>query len=559
MTAKPMEEVLLEIHRLKGLDGLSNGRALVSLFSDLSSDKKYLRLVRYLVESGCHTDLLGARELSPAMQQARLQQTIKKLCTETLISEEASRQVCTAFWNVLYGSVPIQKTNKENYSEGIQKSVRPVNTQEQQKTQPAIPDRVPSVLTKTESTPKNEKPKFKPGLIAAALAVILMAIFLPGFIKKELFTNITLQKQTNQNNLEQISQETVAQKTGVPGQLREDPMEYIRDENGRVATFPVFGTDIMRDQVGTITFLSTLDAAPEKVYDLSALGDSSVLGWAIMNGELYDLYIAAEGGVKAPENCHRMFACYKDVWSINFNNSFDTSDTTNMSGMFEKSNIISRIDLQGFRTFKVTDMSGMFNGCGLLTQLDVSGFDTSNVTNMDNMFYGCTFLTELNLSSFDTSCVTSMNNIFAACGLLEKLDLSSFNTENVTSMNGMFAFCDSLVAIDVSSFNTENVQDMGSMFQSCSKLKEINLQNFHTPSLINMSYMFDKCEALAKLDLSNFDTASVTKMSYVFTDCNKLRTLSIPNFDISNVTSYRHFMNDGAKINGRPWETFFAN
>lgn len=545
---KDMETILKEIKELRGLEGLSNGRVLVSLFSDLSFDKKYLRLVRYLVESGCHTDLLEARELSPAMQQARLQQTIKKLCAETLISEEASRQVCTAFWNVLYGSVPIQKTNKENNSEGVQKSARPVNTQEQQKKQPAIPDRMPTVLIKPEPTPKNEKSKFKPGLIAAALAVILVAVFL-----------ITVQKQTNQTDLEQISQETVTQKTGVPGQLREDPMEYIRGEDGRVATFPVFGTDIMRDQVGSITFLSTLDDAPEKVYDLSALGDSSVLGWAIMNGELYDLYIAAEGGVKAPENCHRMFAYYKELWCINFNNSFDTSDTTNMSGMFEKSNIISRIDLQGFRTFKVTDMSGMFNGCGLLTRLDVSGFDTSKVTNMDNMFYGCTFLTELNLSSFDTSRVTSMNNMFAACGLLEKLDLSSFNTASVTSMNGMFHVCDSLVAIDVSSFNTENVQDMGSMFQACSKLKEINLQNFHTPSLINMSYMFDKCEVLAKLDLSNFDTSSVTKMSYVFTDCNKLKTLSIPNFDVSNVTSYRHFMNDGAKINGRPWETFFAN
>ena len=87
---KNMETVLKEIKELRGLEGLGNGRLLVALFSDLSTDKKDLRLIRYLVESGCHTDLLEARDLSSAMQQARLQQTVKKLCAETLISEEAS-------------------------------------------------------------------------------------------------------------------------------------------------------------------------------------------------------------------------------------------------------------------------------------------------------------------------------------------------------------------------------------------------------------------------------------------------------------------------------------
>jgi len=42
----------------------------------------------------------------------------------------------------------------------------------------------------------------------------------------------------------------------------------------------------------------------------------------------------------------------------------------------------------------------------------LSSFDTSNVTNMSYMFEGCTGLTNLDLSSFDTSKVTNMGSMF---------------------------------------------------------------------------------------------------------------------------------------------------
>lgn len=561
-----METVLTRIRSEFGLRTMANGKTLISIFCDLSQVKQDQRLLRYLVEVDGHKALLELEKLSPAMQQTRFQQTVNKLCTEMLVSEEAARQVCTAFCNAVSDSTTMftipQTQEKKSVPKKEREEIRRSEISDQRKNTktPELVLDTPSKSAIISRRTKSSGSKTGIGLLIAALLVAL--VFLPMMLKGGMFTpdsspQAQTAKQQEINSTEKSGEKSeVKAKSGV---IREDPMQYTRDGDGHLKTFPVFGTELMRDQVASITFLSTLEDAPENVYDLSSAGDGSVLGWAILNGELYDLYIAADGGVKAPSNCQTMFAHYKNVWCISFNDSFDTSDTTNMSGMFEGCNIISLIDLQCFKTSKVTDMSAMFDGCGLLTQLDVTSFDTSHVTNMDNMFYGCTFLRELDLSSLDTSSVTSMNKMFGACGLLEKLDLSSFNTASVTSMNGMFTFCDSLVAIDVSSFNTENVQDMGGMFQSCSKLKEINLQNFHTPSLTNMSYMFDKCEELMKLDLSNFETASVTKMSYVFTDCNKLKTLMIPNLDVSNVTTYRHFMNDGAKINGRPWETFFVN
>ena len=54
-------------------------------------------------------------------------------------------------------------------------------------------------------------------------------------------------------------------------------------------------------------------------------------------------------------------------------------------------------------TSDVTDMYGMFSNCRLLTHINLSSLNTSNVTNMGNMFLFCSGLTSLDVSSFDTS------------------------------------------------------------------------------------------------------------------------------------------------------------
>jgi surface protein len=57
--------------------------------------------------------------------------------------------------------------------------------------------------------------------------------------------------------------------------------------------------------------------------------------------------------------------------------------------MFADMGKLTELDVSGVDTSNVTDMAGMFNECSELTSLDVSGFDTSNVENMAGMFAGC--------------------------------------------------------------------------------------------------------------------------------------------------------------------------
>ena len=86
----------------------------------------------------------------------------------------------------------------------------------------------------------------------------------------------------------------------------------------------------------------------------------------------------------------------------------------------------------GFRSIKIkvisstgklylpADSRALFH-LGTLTSLNVSCFDTSNVTDMSGMFYACSSLTNLDLSSFDTSKVTNFDKMFTDCINLEIL------------------------------------------------------------------------------------------------------------------------------------------
>lgn len=424
-----------------------------------------------------------------------------------------------------------------------------------------------------------------------------------------------------------IQETTAAQEETVPvaaedmrNVLMEDPCKDLESDMYNKA----FGGNIIRARIGTITFLDTLEEAPDASWDVSAAKDGSVLAWTEWTRDTgfgdYDLYIGAEGGVIAPENCDYLFAKYLYLVNINFNDAFNTENVATMKGMFAYCEEITTLDLSTFKTGKVTDMSsmfacdfaygesgwtgvtslmsidisgfdtsavtnmeGMFANCSQLTELDVSGFNTSNVTDMSSMFAECESITSLKVNGFDTSKVTDMSSMFGDCNSLTSLDVSSFNTSkttdmsqmflgcyklpeldvtgfdttNVTNMRGMFCCCHYLKTLDVSSFDTSKVTDMSVMFSCCRSLTELDISSFDTSGVTDMSSMFADAVNLRKLDLSGFDTSNVTDMWKMFEGCKNLRNLIVGEFDTSKVEKYESFMEDGKKVNGRPWRELF--
>ena len=342
---------------------------------------------------------------------------------------------------------------------------------------------------------------------------------------------------------------------------------YSEDENANGGT--EFWNNTYKPYVRTITFDNNLSNLPSTCNEENLCWDISysqtqnkkVYGYLVdsgltieetdsststtVNKSLYNLYIVSEAQTFAPNDSSFIFSFYKyenskyisNLISINFNNNFNTSNVTSMSGMFYYCEKLTDLDISNFNTAKVIRMSKMFSFCLKLTSLDLSSFNTSNVTDMNAMFYNCVYLTNLDLSDFNTSNVTDMSAMFNGCLSLTNLDLSNFNTSNVTDMEFMFWGCSSLASLDLSNFDTAKVNSMYATFYDCRSLTNLDLSDFNTSNVASMDRMFADCTSLSNLDLSDFNTSNVTNMDRMFADCTSLTNLDLSDFNTSNVTN----------------------
>lgn len=210
--------------------------------------------------------------------------------------------------------------------------------------------------------------------------------------------------------------------------LRPDTISVVSEEAEHSA---VFGSAFTRGEIASITILSDPTKAPESAWDVSEAGDGSVLAWTLKVRAPFDLYLAAEGGIVAPQDCAELFCGYSQLRSIRLEAPFDTSRATDMRSMFDSCVSLTALDVSGFDTSRVTDMQSMFRNCGALEALDVRGFDTSQVTDMRSMFRNCGALKALDVSGFDMSQVTDVRWMFAECAGLERFERNSFNFASV--------------------------------------------------------------------------------------------------------------------------------
>jgi len=156
--------------------------------------------------------------------------------------------------------------------------------------------------------------------------------------------------------------------------------------------------------------------------------------------------VIVEPGVKCNNKSLLTFANMKNCTEMDIHN-LDTSNATNMAGMFSGCASIKQIDLSNFNTSKVTHMGEMFFECSSLESLDLSTFDVRKVKQIEQMFQGCSKLTNLNLSNFETNSAISFYNLFKDCSMLSNLDISGLIINDNASIYNMFLNCNNLKKI----------------------------------------------------------------------------------------------------------------
>ena len=159
-------------------------------------------------------------------------------------------------------------------------------------------------------------------------------------------------------------------------------------------------TNIQRQYIDNVTFVSSTTGANSTAWDVSATHNGSIMAWYETNANgSYKVYIGSNEQIYAATDSSYLFAwigfserCTSTETITNLH-LLNTSQVYDMSYMFASVgyNAMTKLDLgDNFDTSNVTDMSAMFQATGVnaMTSLDLGdNFDTSNVTDMHNMFY----------------------------------------------------------------------------------------------------------------------------------------------------------------------------
>ncbi len=276
--------------------------------------------------------------------------------------------------------------------------------------------------------------------------------------------------------------------------LKEDhgavpPMEESGEESSSVIT--AFGvSEWRREDIQGVYVLDSLQDMPFDAIDISEDGNGSVMGWLDENK---NLYIAGEGGVKAPQDMSALFGWYQNAKEIDLGGNLHTEDSTDFRFMFYHCYNAEKINLEGLDTSKATTFSKMFAYCSELSELDVSMFTTTASESFYQMFIGCESLEKLDLTTFSPVNARTVALMFYKCADLEEIRFSEelFDTSNVKRMSSMFLGCRNLRVLDISWFNMQSAESVRNMFTGCTSLPFIDLSSWDMPNVKNHRGMFE--------------------------------------------------------------------
>ena len=144
----------------------------------------------------------------------------------------------------------------------------------------------------------------------------------------------------------------------------------------------------------TLTFYYN-DKKPEKAYDVEKMVLHKRLyvikEWTTKHKRIKTVVFDQSFKDYTPKSCGMWFLSCDNLTSIKgINENLNTSEVTDMFGMFSLCENLTSLDVSSFNTDNVTEMSLMFQGCKNLKTIYVGdGWQTSRVTDSEDMFKNC--------------------------------------------------------------------------------------------------------------------------------------------------------------------------
>ena len=168
----------------------------------------------------------------------------------------------------------------------------------------------------------------------------------------------------------------------------------------------------------------------------------------------------------------------------------------NVGGYFASCNNLVTVsgipDLTG-----ITSLHNMFDGCSSIDNItDINSWNVSNITDFTGMFQNSSF--NQDISNWNVSSATNMNSLFYATPFNQPI--GSWDVSSVTVMSSMFEGATSFNG-DISGWDVSSVTLMDAMFQNATSFNQ-NLGSWDVTSLVNAASMFNG----VTLSTSNYDS-----------------------------------------------------
>ena len=342
----------------------------------------------------------------------------------------------------------------------------------------------------------------------------------------------------------------------------------------------VCGYAILDSSTGTLTFKYGPMPSGDNVWETENTEFTYYIHGAWISDDLKTVVFDESYAKARPKSTAWWFVLGRSIKEFVGMENLNTSEVTDMTGMFYQCEALTSLDLSSFNTSNVHYMRGMFEGCRNLETIYVGeGWSTESVVDSQDMFAGCVNLVGCQGTKYDSYYVDKtyarMDDGLRAPGYLtpkgyvkptpdpswqayaalneDKTVLTFYYDANKSSRNGMeigpfvssqyrawdsYALTKIKTVVFDDSFANYHPTSTSAWFWNCCVLKEIvGIKNLKTDKVTNMRGMFGYCISLEYLDLSSFDTRNVTDMSCMFDECSSLKYLNLSSFNTSKVTS----------------------
>jgi len=282
-----------------------------------------------------------------------------------------------------------------------------------------------------------------------------------------------------------VSQSTIVKADGTTDTItNSEPTNLTEEPSNDVLYSGTWGTDwkIVKDDTGI-----TLHISAGQLDNFHNDGDNNVSPWTYLKEDIKSITtITFDGPVIAGESTAGLFKQFSGVKQIKNLNYLDTTNTTDMSGMFQACSSIESIDLSNIKTDNLQKMHGMFWGMTSLKTIDVSHFNVSKVSDFSNVFSNEGSIKEIDISQWDFSNAINFNGMFDSNAYMEGVELPK--TTNLASpksdFRNMFRNNISLKSLDISNLDmSESMNDKD--FFSCTV--NVNIQKLTLSSKNNIS------------------------------------------------------------------------